>query len=569
MGSQKSKTPAFRAWERARGKLGHAVKNPKQILYALVADAAMWRVLLAVTPLTILIGALGEFAISENLMTPGSALAAITSSALFIFAVVLAWSMRVLRLRTAQRDTATEALSESESRLRLAQSAANIATVDWDFVTGRAIWSSNFEQVFGVPLQAVAGPSPYEALLALVHPDDKPIVDAMLLRLLKLGGGFSEEFRIVRPDGASSWIAARGEVICDSRGRPRRLIGSNFDITKQRLGEERLRRSLAIIGLAIEAGETGVWTSDMVARTSVCDERACAIFDLPENGGSLDFEAFRSRIHSGDHERVGGVIAAALRSGENFTLECRIVRRDAVVRWVSIRGKAEHDPSSGRATTMAGIVLDVTERRERETHLQGLLRELSHRSKNLLAVIQAMARQTAIGSSSVSDFQERFAARLQALAASQDLLVAADWHGASMADIAHSQIDYFVDQVSTRIKIRGPPLLLRPDAAQNIGLALHELSANAVKYGALANATGTVDLSWKSAPSAETGHDLEIVWRESGGPPVEKPKARGFGRAVIERVVAQALDGHAEVDFEPSGLSWTLNIPDRHILSRE
>src|SRR5271154_6284917 len=137
-----------------------------------------------------------------------------------------------------------------------------------------------------------------------------------------------------------------------------------------------------------------------------------------------------------------------------------------------------------------------------------------------------------------------------------------------MADIAHSQIDYFLDPAASRIKMDESPPLLRPDAAQNIGLALHELSANAVKYGALANATGKVDLAW-SLPLGQPGAgQLRIVWRESGGPPVERPKARGFGRAVIERVVAQALEGQAAVDFQPSGLTWTLDIPDRHILSQ-
>jgi PAS domain S-box-containing protein len=524
---------------------------------------------LAVVPLSILNAVLAEGVIHEDRLRPWVAVAVITLSGLLLFGVILVWSGWLLRLRTSQRDQATAALSESESRLRLAQSAANIATIDWDFVTGRAIWSSNFEQVFGVPRDTVAGPSPYESLLALVHPDDKRIVDEMMLRLLKSGGAFSEEFRIVRPDGAVCWIAARGEVICDARGRPRRLIGSNFDITMQRLGEERLRRSLSIIALAIEAGETGVWTTDLAARTTAYDERARAIFDWSDEAGEIDFDAFTARIHLGDRERVGVVIAAALRSGDKFTLECRIVRRDGATRWISVRGKAERDAASGLATTMAGIVLDVTERRERESHLHGLLRELSHRSKNLLAVIQAMARQTATASSSVADFQERFAARLQALAASQDVLVAADWRGASMIDIAHSQIDYFIDPEGARVRIEGAPLLLQPDAAQNIGLALHELSANAMKYGALANATGKVDLGWRLPPGEPGARQLQIVWRESGGPPVEQPKARGFGRAVIERVVAQALDGRAAVQFEPTGLIWTLDIPERHIVSRK
>jgi PAS domain S-box-containing protein len=540
----------------------------RRTVSTILADVPAWRALLTIAPLVIASSVFGEYAISRNWLRPGAALTVVTVSSLLLFVLVLLWSGRLLKLRTTQRDQAAEALEESESRLRLAQSAASIATIDWDFVTDRAIWSSNFEEVFGVSREAIAGSS-YKAFLAFVHPEDKPNMDAMLLRLLESGGVFSEEFRIVKPDGAVCWIASRGEVICDHKGRPRRLIGSNFDITQQRAGEERLKRSLSIIALAIEAGETGVWTSNVVARTSVCDERARAIFDLDE-GDTIDFGdfgVFGSRVYPGDRERAAVVFATALKSGEKFTLECRILRRDGVVGWVSIRGKAEQDPVSGQATTMAGIVLDVTERRERETHLQGLLRELSHRSKNLLAVIQAMARQTATGSSSVADFQERFAARLQALAASHDLLVAADWHGASMADIAHSQIDYFLDPIASRIKIDGSPLLLRPDAAQNIGLALHELSANAVKYGALANATGTVDLAWSLPPGEPGARQLRIVWRESGGPPVEKPKARGFGRAVIERVVAQALEGEAAVDFQPSGLTWTLDIPDRHILS--
>ena len=210
-----------------------------------LAHAPTRGILLAVAPLTILIGGLGESAIWENWLRPSSALAVVLIVALSLFVIVLVWSGRLLKLRTTQRDQATEALAESEARLRLAQSAANIATIDWDFVTDRAIWSSNFEQVFGLPRDALAGPSSYEAILAFVHPDDKPNVDAMLLRLLKSGGAFSEEFRIVKPDGAVSWIATRGEVICDQKGRPRRLIGSNFDITERRVGEERLKRSLS------------------------------------------------------------------------------------------------------------------------------------------------------------------------------------------------------------------------------------------------------------------------------------------------------------------------------------
>ena len=314
--------PARDVGEQAPDRLERsAVRKFRRTVGVVLRHARTSGVLLAVALLTILIGALGESAIWENWLRPSSALAVALIVALSLFVIVLLWSGRLLKLRTTQRDQATEALAESEARLRLAQSAANIATIDWDFVTDRAIWSSNFEQVFGLPRDALTGPSSYEAILAFVHPDDKPNVDAMLLRLLKSGGAFSEEFRIVKPDGAVSWMATRGEVICDQKGRPRRLIGSNFDITEQHLSEERLKRSLSIIALAIEAGETGVWTSDLVARTSVGDERARAILDWPDQGGSVDFDTLSARIHPGDRERTAVVIAAAVESGENFTLE--------------------------------------------------------------------------------------------------------------------------------------------------------------------------------------------------------------------------------------------------------
>ena len=316
------------------------------------------------------------------------------------------------------------------------------------------------------------------------------------------------------------------------------------------------------------SGEIGIWTCDFVARSGTWDERARAIFDLPSEDDKVDFDAFSALVHPDDRRRTRDVIVAALKSAASFSIECRIIVRDRSVRWVGIRGKAEVDLLSGRASTMTGIVLDVTERRARELHLHVLLREISHRSKNLLAVVQAMARQTGLSSTSLSDFQMRFGARLQGLATSHDILVAEDWHGASLANIMQSQLKQFVGEMAARVRIAGPALQLQPEAAQNIGLAIHELSTNAVRFGALANETGVVDLSWSLLEGEGGEGRLEIVWGESGGPPVTAPTTRGFGGIVLERVVAQALDGRAEAAFDPSGLTWTLTIPRRYVVSR-
>ena len=219
---------------------------------------------------------------------------------------------------------------------------------------------------------------------------------------------------------------------------------------------------------------------------------------------------------------------------------------------------------SGRIVGLTGAAVDVTDRKENEQHLRLLMRELTHRSKNLLAVIQAMARQTARHAGSVDEFVEIFSARLQALARSHDLLVQESWHGASLADTVRSQLGHHLDRENSQVSVTGTDIFLKPEAAQNIGLALHELSTNAAKYGALSVPGGHVSIAWARRP-AEAGGGFELSWTESGGPPVEPPKARGFGSLVIERNLARALDGEVDLRFERSGLSFNIRIPEQHL----
>src|SRR4249920_1234205 len=138
---------------------------------------------------------------------------------------------------------------------------------------------------------------------------------------------------------------------------------------------------------------------------------------------------------------------------------------------------------SGDVVGLTCASVDVTERKEGEAHLRLLLRELTHRSKNLLAVIQAMARQTARHAGSIEGFLTQFGARLQALAASHDLLVRESWYGASLGELIRSQLAGYLDRSAGQVSIDGPPIALKPEAAQNLGLALHELAINAAKYG--------------------------------------------------------------------------------------
>jgi PAS domain S-box-containing protein len=225
------------------------------------------------------------------------------------------------------------------------------------------------------------------------------------------------------------------------------------------------------------------------------------------------------------------------------------------------------EPMRNAAGDVAGLTcasVDVTERKVGEVHLRLLLRELTHRSKNLLAVIQAMARQTARHAGSTEGFLSQFGARLQALASSHDILVRESWHGASIGELVRSQLSTHVGHSDGQIALEGPDIALKPEAAQNLGLALHELASNAKKFGALSVPDGRVSVSW-----GRDGGDasVELIWLEQFGPKVKARRKRGFGSLVIERNLARSLDARVDLEFEPDGVRCRIVIPASQALA--
>lgn len=318
--------------------------------------------------------------------------------------------------------------------------------------------------------------------------------------------------------------------------------------------------ALERLQLALDAGRTGVWDWNLATGEVHLDARVRQLWGLAEDD-ETSFDVFRSALHPQDRHRSKEAVGLALDPGHDgyYEIEYRVIGvQDKVERWVAIRGRTFFE--DGRAVRILGTARDITERKMREQHVRVLLRELVHRSKNLLAVVQAMSRQTAAGATSVEAFQRKFSARLQALSMAHDLLVSQDWRGASMHDLVRAQMAYCLDvakdSLAEHAAIEGPKIMLKPEAAQNIGLALHELATNALSYGALSRAEGSISLKW----GFEDGR-LVIEWRESGGPALATPPQEGFGHKVVKRLVAQALDGAATLSFPPDGLIWTLSIP--------
>lgn len=210
--------------------------------------------------------------------------------------------------------------------------------------------------------------------------------------------------------------------------------------------------------------------------------------------------------------------------------------------------------------TWIGTHIDISEQRQREEHVRFISNELSHRTKNLLAVVMAVANQTAQYAEDVKQYQQRFSERLLALAHSHELLVKDNWHGASFHDLVSAQMKPFAEKKAGRINATGPSVILGPEAVQHLGLAFHELATNASKHGALSGAQGEVSIQWQLDDSTDM---VRVHWRESGGPPVMRPERRGFGHVVIEQIVPRALHGDGALAFAAGGVDWTFEFPHR------
>jgi two-component system, chemotaxis family, CheB/CheR fusion protein len=215
------------------------------------------------------------------------------------------------------------------------------------------------------------------------------------------------------------------------------------------------------------------------------------------------------------------------------------------------------------ANVISGVVLtfnNVTEQTRQNEHLQILMKELQHRTNNLFAVIQAMARQTARTSGNFAEFETQFGSRVHGLAQSNALLIDQDWRGVSLDKLIETQLAPFVGTDTMRIEVLGPPLRLAAGAVQTLGLALHELATNASKYGALSAPGGRIILSWSFGEEGCAPESFRLEWREQGGPPVKPSTRKGFGHFVTDQMVTRALNAAVETDLAPEGLRWKLQM---------
>ena len=305
--------------------------------------------------------------------------------------------------------------------------------------------------------------------------------------------------------------------------------------------------------LALAAGNMGSWDLDVVTGHYHWDDGHYRIFGVDPRSFVVTPESIRLRVHSDDWHNFQAGFECLRENGRAHQLEFRVLRPDGQIRWCIGSAAATIDKDN-RVTRVSGVTFDITERKEAEERQTLLAREVDHRAKNALALVQSILRLTR-----ANDLPAYIAAvegRIKALSRAHTVLSQSRWHGADLRGLVDEELaPYRVGNVE-KIKTTGPEVLLQPASAQTLALALHELATNAAKYGALSSVSGQLRLTW-------TFDDGKLVldWNETGGPVTKVPGTSGFGTRIILASIEGQLLGRASFDWRREGLRCLISVP--------
>lgn len=317
------------------------------------------------------------------------------------------------------------------------------------------------------------------------------------------------------------------------------------------------------LDLGIKIAGLGLGEVDYLNDTITLDDRAAEFFNLPAHE-PVSRQTLHDRIHPEDRQDVESQVGCLLSPNSQgfISVVHRVINTDSSVRWISARKqvKFEGQLENGDPKPFSGLVAiqDITEHKEAESRIQFLMGEVAHRSKNMLTVVQGIARLTA-KNTDPEDFITKFTERLSALVSNQSVLVDNKWTSLTMERLARSHMQPYTSGKSGQVIFKGPELALNAKSAQSIGMALHELATNAVKYGALSKPEGSVEITW--AIENEDGEEFVVEWIEKNGPPVEIPLRKGFGDKVVRQMASSSVSGRVTLDYDPSGVRWSLRAP--------
>lgn len=334
------------------------------------------------------------------------------------------------------------------------------------------------------------------------------------------------------------------------------LIKLKEEARRRALAAEAVSRDEKRHALALDAANVASWIWNISAGTVSGNETFYRMFGV-RPGRPISARRFFTAVHPEDRKLTIGRLRGALTSGKEYD---GLFRTAKTGRWLLGRGRVHERDADGKPTLFLGINVDVTDGQLASERTRLLLRELNHRVKNTLAMLQSLARQTLRQTSDPVEFMDAFAGRLQSLSEAHSLLSDHEWGVIHLKMLLQKQIMPYALDFESQIEIHKDEVELGPDQAVGLGLVLHELATNARKYGALSVRSGKVVITARVVN--EDGHGvLNMTWHEMGGPPVVPNGHRGFGSVLIERSLDKILGSTVHVEYLPKGVTTVIRMP--------
>jgi two-component sensor histidine kinase/CheY-like chemotaxis protein len=314
---------------------------------------------------------------------------------------------------------------------------------------------------------------------------------------------------------------------------------AELEASNRSVRESERRRSLALA-----AGQMGSWDWNVDTGQCVWDAGQYRIFGVEPAQDAASIEDFRSIVNPEDMARIEAIVRKGASDTGTFQMEIRARRPDGQTRWC-ICAAAMTSDNYDRVTGVSGVTIDITDLKEAEARRELLTREVDHRARNMLAVVQSIVHMTK--APSIGDFVKIVEGRIRALSIAHALLAESRWEGANLDQILNEELAPYCVGDAGRISVSGPQVFLKPATAQTIAMVVHELATNAAKYGALSEGKGKIKLAWEWRRGV-----LRLSWEESGGPP-------GYGSKVIA-ASARQLGGTTRFDWRASGLHFEMSM---------
>ncbi|TCD16378.1 sensor histidine kinase [Oricola cellulosilytica] len=448
-----------------------------------------------------------------------------------------------------RQDTDPEGFQEVQRRLNAVLDNATVAIFLMNERQQCTYMNAAAERLTGYTLEETRG----RALHDVVHhtrPDGRPypLEECPIDRAFPERNRMQGEEVFVHKDGSFYPVAFTASPIRDDSGAPVGTIIEVRGIAEEKARENALRESEERFRNMADNAPVMLWVTGADGCCTYVNRLFCDF-----TGQSLEDAlglGWLETIHPEDREEAKRVFLAADQRREAFQSEYRLQRADGVYRWVMDAAAPRFGPN-GDFLGYIGSVIDIDERKEAEERRNLLVQELHHRVKNNLATVQSIVGFTLRNSPTMEAFSRGLTGRIAALARSHTLLTEGTRAGTRLRDIFLNELGPYDD--GSRVALEGPAVALPNDAAVALSMAVHELTTNAVKYGALSNDAGRVSVTW-SVEDCGDGRKILIDWVERGGPPVETPARSGFGSVLLERLLGRQLDGSTEIRFPPEGI---------------